>query len=257
MSDAGYLRVKNLEKYQHYKDRCPPWIKLHLSTVRDYDFSCLQDASKAHLLLIWLLASQLDNRIPNDPDWVKGQTGMRTKPNLNLLIDKGFLVLEQDASNTLADCNQSAMPETETEAYTKETETEPPISPKGDGTPAHRIFTCWNSHNALIHHQNLNPRFQKPINARLKDGYSEADLCKAIGEYARLCQSGQAPGHNKWTLAELMSRGQGDWIDKILNGSGAIRPQVSPSVSKSRQAMEATMKNMEDVLGIPETKLIT
>ena len=133
MSDAGYLRVKNLEKYQHYKDRCPPWIKLHLSTVRDYDFSCLQDASKAHLLLIWLLASQLDNRIPNDPDWVKGQTGMRTKPNLNLLIDKGFLVLEQDASNTLADCNQSAMTETETEteAYTKETETEPPISPKG------------------------------------------------------------------------------------------------------------------------------
>ena len=132
MSDAGYLRVKNLEKYQHYKDRCPPWIKLHLSTVRDYDFSCLQDASKAHLMLIWLLASQLDNRIPNDPDWVKGQTGMRTKPNLNLLIDRGFLVLEQDDSNTLADCNQSAMPETETEAYTKETETEPPISPKGD-----------------------------------------------------------------------------------------------------------------------------
>ena len=125
---------------------------------------------------------------------------------------------------------------------------EPPISPKGDGTPAHRIFTCWNSHDALIHHQNLNPRFRKPINARLKDGYSEADLCKAIGEYARLCQIGQAPGHNKWTLAELMSRGQGDWLDKILNGNGAITGAHS-STSKSQTAMEETQKNMEVFLG--------
>ena len=129
-----------------------------------------------------------------------------------------------------------------------QTKTEPPISPKGDGTPAHRIFTCWNSHDALIHHQNLNPRFQKPINARLKDGYSEADLCKAIGEYARLCQSGQAPGHNKWTLAELMSRGQGDWLDKILNGNGAITG-ARPNTSKSQTAMEETQKNMEVFLG--------
>ena len=239
----GYLRVKNLDKYQHYKDRCPPWIKLHLSTVRDYDFSCLQDASKAHLMLIWLLASQLDNRIPNDPDWIKGQTGMRNKPNLNLLIDKGFLILEQDASNALADCNQSAMPETET--YTKEAEKEPPISPKGDSTPVHRIFTCWNSHDALIHHQNLNPRFRKPINARLKDGYSEADLCKAIGEYARLCQTGQAPGHNKWTLAELMSRGQGDWLDKILNGNGAISKRQTTVTDHNREVMGEYMEKMK------------
>ena len=144
-------------------------------------------------------------------------------------------------------CGSDAIPDTNSQipnTTNHKPQKAPPISPKGDGTPAHRIFTCWNSHDALIHHQNLNPRFQKPINARLKDGYSEADLCKAIGEYARLCQIGQAPGHNKWTLAELMSRGQGDWLDKILNGNGAITGARS-STSKSQTAMEETQKNME------------
>ena len=52
----NYLRVKNWEKFQHYKDRTPPWIKLYRDLLNDYEFSCLQDASKAHLMLIWLLA---------------------------------------------------------------------------------------------------------------------------------------------------------------------------------------------------------
>ena len=241
----GYLRVKNLEKYQHYKDRCPPWIKLHRDILRDYKFSCLQDASKLHLIMIWVLASQTDNRVPHDAQWIQQQIGAKSRVDLKSLINSGFLIVEQGASKALSGCEHVAIAETETET---ETETEPPIVPHGDDTPSYRIFRCWNSHAALIHHQNLNPRFRKPINARLKDGYSESDLCRVIGEYARLCQSGQAPGHNKWTLAELMSRGQGDWIDKILNGNGAITG-ARPNTSKSQTAMEETQKNMEVFLG--------
>lgn len=107
-----YLRVKNWEDFQHYKDRNPPWIKLHRGLLHDYDFICLQDASKMQLMLIWLLASQMDNRIPADEDFIKKQIGISGKLNLKELIDKGFLI---DDSNMLADCKQSAMPETETE----------------------------------------------------------------------------------------------------------------------------------------------
>ena len=54
-------------KYQHYKlMRNPPWIKLHASTLEDYDFGRLQDASKMHLCAIWLLASRTENKIPWD-----------------------------------------------------------------------------------------------------------------------------------------------------------------------------------------------
>ena len=127
----GYLRVKNLEKYQHYKDRCPPWIKLHRDILRDYEFSCLQDASKLHLIMIWVLASQTDNRVPNDAQWIQQQIGAKSRVDLKSLIEHGFLIVEQDASKVLAECEHVAIAETEKEAEI-ETETEPPLPPAGD-----------------------------------------------------------------------------------------------------------------------------
>jgi hypothetical protein len=112
----NYLRVRNWEKFQHYKDRTPPWIKLHRDLLNDYDFSCLQDASKMHLVLIWLLASQLDNRVPNDSAWIARRINAKSKVDINVLIEYGFLVPEHNASNVLAKRSL------ETEAYKEETE---------------------------------------------------------------------------------------------------------------------------------------
>lgn len=114
-----YLKVKNWEQFQHYKDRSPPWIKLHRDLLRDYNFNCLQDASKLQLMLIWLLASQMDNKIPADAEYIKQQLCIKGDVDLKELIDKGFLV---DDSGMLAQCKQVAIGETETEAYSKEGE---------------------------------------------------------------------------------------------------------------------------------------
>ncbi len=103
-----YLNVVNWEKYQHYKDRNPPWIKLHQSLLDNYDFQCLQDASKLHLILIWVLASRHNNRIPFDEPWLSQKMGLQKTLKLQPLIDAGFLVFD---STPLADCEQSAMPE--------------------------------------------------------------------------------------------------------------------------------------------------
>lgn len=127
----NYLRVKGWENFQHYKDRNPPWIKLHRDLLRDYEFSCLQDASKLLLMEIWLLASQLDNRIPNDPNWLKRQLPYDGDIDLKPLIDSGFLVVEQGASKMLAGCKQSAMPETETETETEQQDAAPSASASG------------------------------------------------------------------------------------------------------------------------------
>ncbi len=112
-----YISVKNWQKFQHYRDRSPPWIKLHRELLRDYSFMCLQDASKLQLMLLWLLASQLDNKIPADMDYIKHQIGVKGNVCLKELIDKGFVI---DASNTLAERKQSAIGETETETETEE-----------------------------------------------------------------------------------------------------------------------------------------
>jgi hypothetical protein len=103
-----YLKVKNWTEFQHYKDRNPPWIKLHRALLDDYEFSCLQDASKAHLMLIWLFASQKNGLIPDDPAFLKKKLGLEKEPNLKLLEDHGLLIAEQDASKSLDDSKQSA-----------------------------------------------------------------------------------------------------------------------------------------------------
>ena len=72
-----FLRIKNLDKHQHYKDRRPPWIKLHAEVLDDYAFGCLQDASKAHLMGIWILASKHANKVPADPEWIAKRRGLR------------------------------------------------------------------------------------------------------------------------------------------------------------------------------------
>lgn len=115
-----YIRVKGWEKFQHYKDRSPPWIKLHRDLLNNYDFNCLQDASKLHLMLIWLLASQMDNRIPADEDFIRNRTGIKGRIDFKPLIDGGFL---EDDSGLLAGCKQVAIVETEAEAE-RETEEE-------------------------------------------------------------------------------------------------------------------------------------
>lgn len=119
MSDFGYVAVKNYERFQHYKDRNPPWIKFYVALLDDYEFSRLQDASKMHLVGIWLLASKCENRVPADPEWIARRIGATDPVNLQVLVDAGFLVRLRRASDVLADDKQSAMPETEAEAETK------------------------------------------------------------------------------------------------------------------------------------------
>ena len=92
--------VKNFEKFQHYKDRSPPWIKLYNELLDDYEFGLLPDASKMHLIAIWLLASRSENKIPFDPGWISKRINATDKVNLQLLADRGFIVINQELQNT-------------------------------------------------------------------------------------------------------------------------------------------------------------
>jgi hypothetical protein len=58
----GDLRLtpKNWKSFQHYKDRAPPWIKLHKTLLDDFKFSRLPLASRALAPCIWLLASEYE-----------------------------------------------------------------------------------------------------------------------------------------------------------------------------------------------------
>lgn len=117
-----YYSVKNFEKYQHYKDRNPPWIKLYNSLLGDYAFCALKDASKMHLIAIWLLASRNSNRVPADAAWIGKQISATEKVDLNCLVSGGFLEHYNADSVLLAECKQNAMPEKRERRAEKETE---------------------------------------------------------------------------------------------------------------------------------------
>jgi hypothetical protein len=110
------LKIKNWSIYQHYKDRNPPWIKLHTDIFQNYKFSKLSDASKLLAICYMTLAARSKTgEIPCDIEWVKSQCGLGNNITINNtkeLIDIDFI---EDASNLLASCKQNASLERERE----------------------------------------------------------------------------------------------------------------------------------------------
>lgn len=112
---ARTFAVKNFEEFQHYKDRKPVWIKLYNDVLDDYDFGLLPDASKSHLIAIWLLASRYKNAVPYDAEWVAKRINATEPVDLDRLVKAGFLIISQGCSDVLAEPEQPASTETETQ----------------------------------------------------------------------------------------------------------------------------------------------
>ena len=114
------LQPKNWVHFQHYKDRCPPWIKLHRDLLNDRAFICLPIASKALAPMLWLLASESkDGTFDGSMEEITFRLRITEKEyqeGIKPLIDKGFFVV---ASGVLADCLHVATPEREGETETK------------------------------------------------------------------------------------------------------------------------------------------
>ncbi len=122
----AYIKIKNWEKYQHYKHRSPPWIKLHSQLLDSEDFAGLQDDSKLLLICLWLYNSRKGNgKITDSVAFLQTKLPIRKKINLQPLADKGFIKLcKQDDSTMQAECLHGAVPETETEKRRDKEETD-------------------------------------------------------------------------------------------------------------------------------------
>lgn len=117
------IRPKNWQEFQHYKDRSPPWIKLHRKLLDDRAFNALPLASKALAPFLWLLASE------SKDGWFDGSAEEITfrlrwklsevQTGLKHLISSGFFEVERAASTPIAQCLEIATPERETETQVK------------------------------------------------------------------------------------------------------------------------------------------
>lgn len=139
-----YFAVKGYRDFQHYSERNPPWIKLYYRLIGDLDFKRLTEVQQIHLVLIWLIASRLDNRIPYDEAYVRAAIGAKRRVDLKALVDSGFLLMVEDtpgASNgkgpgastkvspgASADASTRSMPPHTREEATEATEHSPSLS---------------------------------------------------------------------------------------------------------------------------------
>lgn len=115
---SRFLKVRNFERFQHYRDRRPPWIKLYRDLWNDPRFFDLAESDRYFLISFFIIASQNDNKVPANEKWLKREMATQRAIPIEALVDSGWLevIVEHDASTLLP-----PYPETERETE-RETE---------------------------------------------------------------------------------------------------------------------------------------
>lgn len=108
-----YFRVKNWDTYQHYKDRSPPWIKLHRDILSSQTWVMIDDDKKALAIACMLLAAGTDNKIPYDPAYIQRVSYLKKTPDLRPLLEVDFIEIIGETGEVLADASNGLASRTE------------------------------------------------------------------------------------------------------------------------------------------------
>ena len=128
------MQIKNWKKFQHFKDRKPPWVKLYRDVLDDLEWYELDPLASKVLVMCWLIASEDDGKLP-PAKTLAFRLRMTEKQTIDCL-NKLSHWLEQDDISLISDRYQSDSLETETETETeiekeREKETEAKQRTKG------------------------------------------------------------------------------------------------------------------------------
>ena len=113
------MRIKNWSKFQHFKDRRPPWVKLYRDILDDIQWHELDPLAAKVLVMLWLIASEDDGRIP-DSKTLAFRLRLPESKTKEIIIKLSHW-LDQSDIDLISTGYQDDLPETETET---ETETE-------------------------------------------------------------------------------------------------------------------------------------
>jgi hypothetical protein len=117
------LTPKNWKSFQHYKDRDPPWIKLHRGLLNNYEFFSLPVASRALAPLLWLIASENeDGKIVTSLDALAFRLHMTRgdlADALSPLVQSGFFEASEAVEHVASATPAVRSPETEAQVKTE------------------------------------------------------------------------------------------------------------------------------------------
>jgi len=109
--------IKNWKKFQHFRDRRPPWIKLYRELLDDLDWHELEPKAAKVLVMLWLIASENDGNLPEIKN-LAFRLRMSEKDAMSC-VDKLSHWLDQDDISVISSRYQDDLPETETETETE------------------------------------------------------------------------------------------------------------------------------------------
>jgi len=194
--ESGHLmRIKGWSRFQHFKDRNPPWVKLYKDILDDPDWHELDGESAKVLTMLWLIASEDETHSGLLPNEKKLSFRLRIKETqLKQILTKLSHWLIFDDINTISDLYNSYIPETETE-----TETETKVSLYSDDFESFwkayekpvgkaNAFKVWKTlkvnqelkdlilHKARVQAKNINRKFRKDAERWLKGRHWEDEI---------------------------------------------------------------------------------
>jgi len=130
------LKIKNWSKFQHFKDRRPPWIKLHKELLDQRDINAISDRSFRVLINLWLIASEdpeLNGNLPTIED-IAWRTRMSEEDITKAIQELGGFVDHSDIT-LISERYQVGPPEERRGEAETETETKKEKKVNGRFTP--------------------------------------------------------------------------------------------------------------------------
>jgi hypothetical protein len=242
---ASILSLIGWERFQHYRDRDPPWVKLYRDLLTSESWVLGTDTSRLVQVASVLLAARYGNKIPFDWKLIRKVASLDCTQSqfseaVNHLAAYGFLSIqevpsaqggvEQSASGVLAKCSS------ETEAEERQSRAEKISVAQGrDDGPADRVFDHWRLEfkHPKAH---LDPKRRKAIQRAL-ESYDEATVCAAISGYRHSPHHmGQNDQRTVYDDISLFLR-DSEHIERGLNFARAPPVPVKSAVELARERL--------------------
>jgi hypothetical protein len=205
---AAIISLVGWEKFQHYRDRDPPWVKLYRDLLTSESWVLGTDTSRLVQVASVLLAARYGNKIPFDWKLIRKVASLDCEREefgeaIAHLSKYGFLEIhevtdaeprpEQDASSVLAKCSSEKSRAEGEKRQSREDRTaaEPPEnSPKPrkkNKPPEPEWFAQFRMLYPPRSGDQPIPAALRAANARLSEGHTPDDFLAGARRYAEFC----------------------------------------------------------------------
>ena len=106
------IRIRNWKRFQHFRDRRPPWIKLHRDVLDDMEWHELDSTAAKHLVMLWLIASEDESKEGRLPSMKEMAFRLRiTEKQVESTVSKLSHWITQDDIIPISSGHQDVRPE--------------------------------------------------------------------------------------------------------------------------------------------------